>query len=237
MSAVQTGILYGVGVGPGDPELMTLKAHRLIAGALIVAYPAPVGGHSLAREIAAASIGADVREIVVDLPMTKARGPAQAAYDRGALAIAACLQEGEDVVMLCEGDPLFYGSFMYIHARLKDRFTCEIIPGVSSVMASAAAFGQSIVARNEVLTVIPAPLEPVELRRRIEAADAVVLMKVGRHMSKIRVVLDDLGLTESAVYIERATLPEQRKMGLADAPADAPYFSMILVSKGADPWL
>jgi precorrin-2/cobalt-factor-2 C20-methyltransferase len=231
------GTLYGIGLGPGDPELMTLKAHRLISGADVVAYPALVGGRSFARSIAAEFLKAGVREIVIEVPMQVDRGPAQAAYDLGAAEIAKVLEAGQDVVVLCEGDPLFYGSFMYVQARLSDRFDVVVVPGVNSVNASAAASGLPLVARNEVLSVLPGPMAASEMATRIEAADAVAIMKVGRHLAKIRSVLDELGLAARAVYIERASTPEQKVMPLVDAPDAAPYFSMILVTKGADPWL
>lgn len=231
------GTLYGVGLGPGDPDLLTLKAHRLITRAKVVAYPSLAGGDSFARSIASAFIPADAHEIVMEVPMTVARAPAQAAYDIGAAKIALELEAGRDVVCLCEGDPFFYGSFMYLFARLSDRFKVEVVPGVTSMTACAAAQGMPLAARNEVLTVIPGPLAEDALRDRIKGADSIVIMKVGRHLAKIRSVLDDLNLTQHAAYIERATLPNEVRLPLADAPAKAPYFSMILVTKGADPWL
>lgn len=232
-----SGILYGVGLGPGDPELMTLKAHRLISAAAVIAYPTLPGGQSFARSIAVDCLQDNVREIIVEVPMQVDRGPAQAAYDQGAAAIAKVLEAGQDVVVLCEGDPLFYGSYMYLHTRLAARFECVVVPGVNSVNASASVAGLPLVARNEVLTVLPGPMDGDEMTARIAAADAVAIMKVGRHLGKIRDVLAGLGLMDRAVYVERASLPEQRVMPLADAPDDAPYFSMILVTKGADPWL
>jgi len=232
-----SGTLYGVGLGPGDPELLTLKAHRLISGADVVAYPALAGGESLARSIAAEFIPNTAREIVMDVPMTVERAPAQAAYDKGAAAIAEELQKGEDVVCLCEGDPFFYGSFMYLFARLATDYQVEIVPGVTSMTACAGAIGMPLAARNEVLTVIPGPLAAAEMEERIVSSDSVVIMKVGRHLGKIRAILERLGLLERASYVERATLGNERRMPLADAPAPAPYFSMILVTKGADPWL
>lgn len=232
-----SGKLYGVGLGPGDPELMTLRAHRLIAGAKVVAYPALAGGASFARSIAADVIAKDAREIVMDVPMTVARGPAQAAYDTGAAQIAEALERGDDVVCLCEGDPFFYGSFMYLFARLSQRFDTEIVPGVTSITTCAAAAKMPLAARNERLTVLPGPLPEAELRARIEGAESVAIMKVGRHLAKIRGVIDGLGLMARAVYVERASLPEEVVCPLADAPENAPYFSMILLTKGADPWL
>jgi precorrin-2/cobalt-factor-2 C20-methyltransferase len=232
-----SGVLYGVGLGPGAPDLMTLRAARLIEGAEVLAYPTLAGAASFARSIAAELIPANVREIVMDVPMSVARAPAQAAYDQGAAEIAAVLDQGQDVVCLCEGDPFFYGSFMYLFARLSEAYRVEIVPGVTSVTACAARAGLPLAARNERLTVLPGPLPEAELRARIEGAESVVIMKVGRHLPKLRAVIDDLGLTEGAVYVERATLPEEVVLPLAEAPDTAPYFSMILLTKGADPWL
>lgn len=231
------GKLYGVGLGPGDPELMTLKAHRLVSQARVVAYPALSGSDSFARAIAAAAIPEGAREIVMNVPMTVERGPAQAAYDAGALRIAEALEAGEDVICLCEGDPFFYGSFMYLYARLSERFEVEVVPGVTSITAGAGRAGLPLAARNERLTVLPCPLPEAELRDRIEGAESVVVMKVGRHMAKIRGVIEALGLGDRAVYVERASLPEERICPLSEAPETAPYFSMILLTKGADPWL
>ena len=232
-----TGTVYGVGVGPGDPELMTLKAHRLITEAAVIAYPAPDSGESLARSIAAASIPADAVEIPMIVPMRVERFPAQDVYAVGAAEIAEHLEAGRDVIVLCEGDPFFYGSFMYLFARLADRFPCEIVPGVSSLAACSAALARPLTARNDVLTVIPGPLEDNAMRRAIEGAEAVAIMKVGRHLPRIRAMLDDMDLTAQAGYVERASLGEQVVLPLADAPESAPYFSMILIYKGDDPWL
>ncbi|PID36300.1 MAG: precorrin-2 C(20)-methyltransferase [Rhodobacterales bacterium] len=232
-----SGKLIGVGLGPGDPDLMTLKAAKEIARARVLAYPALPGTTSMARSIAAQHISPDAREITLEIPMTTARGPAQEAYDRGAEAIARALETGEDVVFLCEGDPFFYGSFMYVHARLADRFETEIVPGVSSLNAVAAQTRAPLTARNDVLTVLPGPLPDDVLRARIEDADSLAIMKVGRHLGRIRALIESLGLAEQTRYVERATLPDERQMPLADAPDPAPYFSMILIAKGADPWL
>jgi len=161
------GTLYGVGVGPGAPDLMTLRAARLIEGAVVIAYPTLAGADSFARSIAVGLIPAGVEEIVMDVPMTTDRAPAQAAYDAGAARIAAALERGQDVVCLCEGDPFFYGSFMYLFARLSGTYRCEVVPGVTSVTACAARAGRPLVARNERLTVLPGPLPEADLRDRI----------------------------------------------------------------------
>ena len=231
------GTLHGLGLGPGDPELLTLKAARLIAACPVIAYPALPGQESFARAIAAAHIAPGTVEIRLDVPMTRERAPAQAAYDLGAARIAEALDLGQDVAFLCEGDPFFYGSFMYVHARLAPHHAVEVVPGISSIMAAASRSGLPLAARNEVLSILPAPLPDDTLRSRMESSDSFAIMKLGRHMPRIRALIASLGLAESARYIERATLPEERAMPLSEAPEVAPYFSMILVTKGADPWL
>ena len=232
-----SGVLYGVGLGPGDPELMTLKAYRLVSNAKVIAYPTLEGSESFARSIALDAIQTDVEEIIVNIPMSVERGPAQAAYDLGALMIAEKLDDGKDVVVLCEGDPFFYGSFMYLFSRLSEKYKCEIVPGVTSVTACAASIATPLTARNEVLTIIPGPIDEDLLEQRIAGSEAIAIMKVGRHLAKICRVLEKLDLIKYAQYIERATLPNELVLPLSAAPKKAPYFSMILVTKGNDPWL
>ncbi len=236
MTEPLTGTLYGVGVGPGDPELLTLKAHRLITSAAVVAYPAPDDGDSFARSIVASLIRTDAEEFAIVIPMKTERFPARQVYDDASRHLAAKLEAGEDVVVLCEGDPFFYGSFMYLYERLAGRFPSEIVPGVSSIMSCAAVLKRPIAARNDTLTVIPGPLPEKELRVRLERADAAAIIKVGRHLPKVRRILEDLGATERAGYVERASLPQQIVLPLAEAPERAPYFSMILVYMGGEEW-
>ncbi|MFV0245333.1 MAG: precorrin-2 C(20)-methyltransferase [Qingshengfaniella sp.] len=233
----ENGTLHGVGLGPGDPDLITRRAARLIASTPVIAYPAREDGTSLARSIAADLIAPGTREIPIPLPMRGDREPAQAVYDRAAAEIAGVLQTGQDVVALCEGDPLFYGSFMYLQARLSPDFPVQITPGVTAFSACAARAALPLVARNAVLSVLPAPLPDADLTRHFQGADTVVLMKVGRHLGRVRVLLGTLGLADRAVYVERATQLGEQVLPLAEAPDPAPYFSMILVTKGADPWL
>ncbi len=225
------GKLFGLGVGPGDPELLTLKAVRLIEAVPVLAYPAPADGtDSMARAIAAPHIPNGKTEIVIETPMIPGNFPADDVYDRYAAEIAAHLTAGRDVAVLCEGDPFLYGSFMYLFARLSGDFKTEVVPGVSSIVACAARAGQPLVSRNQVMSILPAPLDENELRQRIQASDAVAIMKVGRHLAKVRRVLEDLGRLAGTVYVERATLSDERVIPLADLDAaTTPYFSMILV--------
>ncbi len=232
-----SGIFYGIGLGPGDPELITLKAHRIIVGVGVVAYPQVTSGESFTREIARNSISKDSIELPILVPMAVERGPAQVAYDAGATEIAKFLEDGIDVAYLCEGDPLFFGSFMYLQSRLQDRFEVKVVPGVTSISAASAELGRPLTARNETMAVLPGPLPDDLLRARISEVDAIAIMKVGRHLSRIRTVVEDLGLLECANYVERASQPEARSMPLAAAPDTAPYFSMILITQGSDPWL
>jgi len=229
--------VYGIGVGPGDPELMTLKGARLLAACPVVAYPAPETGDSLARKIAAPHLPADATEIIIRTPMSTDRFPAQEVYDRAAAEIGEQLAAGRDVAVLCEGDPFFYGSFMYLFARLAKKWPVEVVPGVSSLMACAAVLGAPLAGRNDVLTVLPAPLDDAALTARLTACDAAAIIKVGRHFARIRNLLDQLGLSSRARYIERATMAEQRVVALDEVDADnAPYFSMILVHTRGTAW-
>ena len=231
-----TGMLYGVGVGPGDPELMTLKAHRLIAGAEVVAYPAPDTGVSFARSIAAETISDNTIEVPIVIPMRAERFPAQDVYTAAAETLGHHLDAGTDVVVLCEGDPFFYGSFMYLFARLADRYPTEIVPGVSSLTACAAVAKTPLCARNESLSVLPGPLEDLALKARFAEGGAFAILKVGRHLPRLRDLVDEAGLMDRATYVGRATLADQTVLPLADAPESAPYFSMILIA-GADPYV
>lgn len=233
------GVLYGLGVGPGDPELLTLKAVRLIQAAPVLAYPAPLEGESMARRIAAPHIPAGKIEIPIRMPMVQARFPAQEVYDRAAEEIGAHLAAGRDVAVLCEGDPFFYGSFMYLFGRLAEEggARVEVVPGVSALTATAASAGAPLAARNDVLTVLPGPLEEADLTQRLQAAEAVAIIKVGRHLAKVKRALAAAGLADGARYISHATLPEQRVSPLAEVSEDsAPYFSMILAHRRGEAW-
>ncbi len=232
-----SGTLYGLGIGPGDPELITVKALRLLQDAPVIAYPAPEEGESLARAIVAPHLSAEKIEVVIRMPLVAARFPAEAVYDRAAEALGAHLEAGRDVAVLCEGDPFFYGSFMYLFARMVEHFTVEVVPGVSSLTACAAVLGAPLAARNDVLSVIPAPLDAAALKARVTEADAAAIIKVGRHFAKVRRVLVELGVSDRARYVEHATMASQRILPLeAVGENGVPYFSMILVHKGGEAW-
>ena len=228
----RSGTLYGLGIGPGDPDLITLKALKILKSVPVVAYPAPETGDSLARTIAAPHLSGDQTEIVIRTPMTPGNFPADDVYDRYAAEISSHLDEGRDVAVLCEGDPFLYGSFMYIFARLAGDHDVQVVPGVSSLGAVAACAGRPLVSRNQVLTIVPAPLDEDELFQRLAGTDAAAVMKVGRHLEKVKRVLARLGLEDGATYVEHASMPDQRICPLAEVSDDAaPYFSMILVRR------
>lgn len=231
------GTLYGLGVGPGDPELITLKALRLLRSVDVVAYPALEDGDSLARAIVAEHLPDGVEEYAIRIPMTVARAPAQAVYDEAAVTLGAALDAGRSVAVLCEGDPFFYGSFMYLFGRLAERHRIEVVPGVSSLTACAARLGSPLAARNDTLVVLPAPLDDAVLAARLDGVDAAAIIKVGRHFPRIRALLDRLDLAANARYVERATMGTERMLAL-DAVAEdaAPYFSTILIHRRGEAW-
>ena len=237
MAGKKSGTLYGVGIGPGDPELVTLKALRILKSVPVLAWPAPEEGPSLAREIVAEHLPGTQREIPIRMPLLPARFPADDVYDRAAVEIGAALDNGDDVAVICEGDPFFYGSFMYLYGRLAGEYAIEVIPGVSSLTACAAALGAPLSAKNDVLTVLPGPLDSDTMKQRLQDVDAVAIIKVGRHFDRIRDLIAELGLLAHARYIERATMGEQRIVPIGEVgEGNAPYFSMILVHKREEVW-
>ena len=226
------GRLFGIGVGPGDPELLTLKAVRRIRAADVVAYVAPGGRPSFARAIAAPHLAGNQPELAMRLPMRPEAEAADAAIDAGVARLADELDAGRDVALRCEGDPLLYGSFVHFFMRLSGRFEVEIVPGITAVTAGAAVAGVPLVSRNETLGVVPATLPAAALAEQLGRTDAAAVLKVGRHLGKLRGVLRELGLLEAAVYVERASLTEQRVLPLAHLDAEeAPYFSLVLVRR------
>lgn len=227
------GRLYGLGVGPGDPELLTIKALRLLRAAAVIAYPAPESGDSFARAIVAPWLDGHQREIALRFPMRPGPVPA-AVYDAAAAAVAPELDRGLDVALLCQGDPLLYGSAIGICERLAGRYEIAIVPGVSSVTAGAAAAGVPLAAGEDSLAVIPATLDERTLAARLAAADTAVVIKLGRHFAKLRRVLEGLDRLDRALYVERASLPDQRILPLARVdPARVPYFSLAPVRRAS----
>ena len=225
----EMGRLYGLGIGPGDPELLTLKAYRILRSVPVIAYPTMENGKVLARAIVADFLRPDQIEVPMPLPFSPVRS-SQPYYDLAAEKLAEHLRAGRDVAVLCEGEPFLYGSFMYLFNRLSSTFETEVVPGISSTMASASALGVPLTYRNDVLSIMPATLDADILRDRLAVADAAVIIKLGRHFSKVRDVLSELGLLSRSLYIERATMPNQRIVPIAEIDAaEVPYWALIMI--------
>jgi precorrin-2/cobalt-factor-2 C20-methyltransferase len=236
---MNVGRLFGVGLGPGDPELVTVKAVRVIESAPVVAYFAKAGRRGNARVIADSWIPATARELPLFYPVTTeipVSDPAYNAalrdfYEDAAERLAAELAAGRDVAILSEGDPLFYGSFMHLYIRLKDRFPVTIVPGVAGMAGCWSAAGEAMTWGDDVMTVLPGTLPRETLTMRLRQTDAAVIMKVGKNFPKIRQALRESGHYERAIYVERGTMAGQKIMRLGDKPDDvAPYFAIVLVS-------
>lgn len=226
------GRLYGVGVGPGDPELLTVKAARILREVPVIAYPAPLEGPGMAREIIADALPGGQRQIVLRFSFTPGEdsGPV---YDQGAERIAAYLNQRQDVAFLCEGDPLLYGSFIGVLERLGRRFPVQIVPGVTSLSACAAKVQKPLTTGDEVLTVVPSTRGEAAVAAALDAADSVAVMKVGGRWPMLHDLLARRNLLESAWLIERAGMDGERVRPAwqVEAGEEAPYFSLLLVRK------
>lgn len=233
-----TGRLYGVGIGPGDPELVTLKAARLIREADVIAYHQGPGKRSNARRIADPHLVDGVTEEVLEYPVTTGTtdhpggyaGALADFYEQCAARLAAHLDAGRTVVILAEGDPLFYGSYMYMHDRLADRYPTEVVPGITSYAAATAAVQSPLVRQTDVLTVLPGTLPEPELARRLADTEGAIIMKLGRTFPAVVRALEAAGRLDGALYVERASWPEERWLPVRDVdPSSVPYFSLIVV--------
>ncbi|GAA4676421.1 precorrin-2 C(20)-methyltransferase [Streptomyces chumphonensis] len=239
------GRLYGVGLGPGDPALMTVRAVRVIAEADVIAYHSARHGRSIARSIAAEHLRPDHIEEALVYPVTTEttdhpggyRGAIDEFYEQAAARLAAHLDAGRTVAVLAEGDPLFYGSYMHMHKRLADRYPTEVIPGVTSVSGAAARLGTPLAEAEEVLTILPGTLPEEELTARLAGTDAAVVMKLGRTFPTVRRAFERSGRLPEAHFVERATMAGERTAALADVDADSvPYFSLaVLPSRIGNP--
>jgi precorrin-2/cobalt-factor-2 C20-methyltransferase len=232
-----TGTLFSVGVGPGDPELMTFKAARILAAAPVYAFFAKRGRPGHARAIAAAHLSPTAEMLRFDYPFTTEMPVADpryatgmtAFYEAAAATVATRLDTGASVAILCEGDPFFYGSAMYLFDRLAPIYPHEVVPGITGMAGSWARAGLPMTHGDDVMTILPGTLDAATLAARLAQTDAAVIMKVGRNLPKIREALRQSG-RHDAIYVERGTMAGERITSLAtlqDGPA--PYFSLILV--------
>lgn len=233
-----TGRLYGLGLGPGDPELLTLKAARLLDAVPVVAYFAKQGSPSNARAIIAHRLRPGVVELPLLYPVTTEiprgdpayRAALDAFHDAAAADIAAHLEAGRDVAVASEGDALFYGSYMHLHVRLAHRFPTEVVPGITAMSGAWALAGLPIAQGDDVLTVLQGTLDEDMLTQRLRGTEAAIIMKLGRNLPRVRAALVRAGRLDAAFYAERVGTPAQRVLRLVDRDeAPAPYFSLILV--------
>jgi precorrin-2/cobalt-factor-2 C20-methyltransferase len=232
------GLLYGVGLGPGDPELLTLKALNIIKAAPIIAYFSKRGAQSRARTIVERWLPNPVEEMPLVYPLTREVHFCDPVYIeelRGfyfevSEKIATELEASRDVALICEGDPLFYGSFMHIYMRLKERFRTNIIPGVSGMSGCWTAAKTPITWGDDVLSVLPGTLAGPELARHLKSCDAAVIIKLGSNLNKIRLAIEEAGRSRTAIYVEQGTMEGEKILNLDEKRDDlAPYFSMILI--------
>jgi precorrin-2/cobalt-factor-2 C20-methyltransferase len=231
------GTIHGVGLGPGAADLLSVRADRLVRGARHVAYFRKAGRPGQARRIVEGMLAPDTVEIPLEYPVTteipvadpRYNACLSAFYAQCAERLAALASAGEDVVVLCEGDPFFYGSFMHLHARLSGRVPVAVVPGITGMAGAWNATGAPITWGDDVLTVAMATLPEDELTRRIRDTDALVVMKIGRHLAKLRRAVISAGRDDAAWLVEHAAMPEQRVTRLADADSVTPYFSILLI--------
>ena len=232
------GILYGLGLGPGDADLMTLRAHRLLGSATHVAFFRKAGRPGQARRIVDGLLPAGVVEHAMEYPVTTEIAVDDPAYNETLAAFyTVCVMQlialsdaGHDVVILCEGDPFFYGSFMHLHTRLEPTHPVQVVPGITGMSGAWTATGQPITWGDDVLTVLMGTLPEARLARHMADSDALVVMKIGRHIEKVRRALAAAGRLEEAWLVEFATMPGQKVVRLADAQGRiTPYFSIVLV--------
>lgn len=233
-----TGQLIGVGTGPGDPELLTFKAARAIAQADVIAYFAGHENNSNARATVTAYLKPNVEELPFLYPARTEVNKSVPNYeqiiasffDACARVVETHLSSGRTVVVLSEGDPLFYGSYMHLHVRVANRYPAKVIPGITAMSGCWSELGLPLVQGNDVLTVLPGTLPEKELRRRLADSEACVIMKVGRNLGKVREALQQAGRIDEAIYIERGTMENMAAVRLSEKlGGEAPYFSLVLV--------
>lgn len=235
---MSSGTLYGVGLGPGDPELMTVKAARILGEARVIAYFSKAGKRSHAHTIASPMLPKAYEEIPLVYPVTiehpvddpRYSQPIAKFYEASGELLAARLLAGENIVVLCAGDPFLYGSFMHLYRRLADRFPCQVIPAISAMSGGWTNARAPITWGNDILTVIPGTLDTHTITQRLRVTDAAVIMKIGHNLPRIRTALTNAGVLERAIYVEYATMQAEKIIPMREKTDDtAPYFSLIIV--------
>ena len=226
-----TGTLYGVGIGPGDPELMTVKAVRVIGECAVIAVPKSGDGERVALSIARQTVPdlMDKRIVELDMPMTRDDKTLRRLHARAADTLAGILEVGESVAFLTLGDPTVYSTYIYIHRLIKERgYGAVIIPGVPSFCAVSARLGDCLVETSQALHVIPGSYGGLD--GQLALPGTKVLMKCGRSFPSVRQRLGELGLTGSAKMIENCGFESERVFkSIDEADESAGYFSVIVV--------
>lgn len=233
-----SGTVFGVGVGPGDPDLMTVKAVRILREARVIAYFAKRGKPGNGYVTAQRYLDPQAELLPFHYPYTVELSPRAPEYiramrdfyDASAAAIVEHTRAGRDVAVLCEGDPLFYGSYMYLHDRLAPAQRCLVIPGITSFAGCAAGAGIPLVSTDRVFSIIPGTLGESELEAKLRGAEAAAIIKLGRHFPKVRRVLERLDRARTAMYFEHGTTPHELAIPLRDKADDKSlYFALIIV--------
>ena len=228
--------IYGIGMGPGDPELITMKGFKILEQCKVIAYPAPPDKKSFVREIAARWLDEMLpkQEIIIPIPLS-IENRDTSMYEIGADKIIEAINRGDDVAILCEGDPFLYGSFIYLFDILSEKLSnieIEIIPGISSVMASSARIMRPLAEKSEPLLILPALKIDERLKQYLQTFPAIALMKIGKRFSALKKLLEELELINEAFYIEYATLEKEKIRPLSEINLlEVPYFSIILIRK------
>ncbi|GGA97782.1 precorrin-2 C(20)-methyltransferase [Allosediminivita pacifica] len=232
------GTVYGVGLGPGDPELMSVKADRLVRGARHVAFFRKAGRPGRARSIVEGMIPEDAVEFAMEYPVTteipfsdpRYNNMLSAFYADCTAHLRALAEAGESPVVLCEGDPFFYGSFMHLYTRLRAEVPVHVVPAITGMSAAWTATGSPVTWGDDVMSVLMATLPQDELVHRMEAADALVIMKIGRNLPRVRAALEQAGKLDRAWLVEYASMDGQTVLPLSEADErSSPYFSIIIV--------
>jgi precorrin-2/cobalt-factor-2 C20-methyltransferase len=235
---MSAGSVFGVGVGPGDPELVTLKAVQVLARTRVVAHFCKRGKLGNAFATAERYLHPEAERLPLVYPFTtelSARHPRYIEaladfYAASAEAIALRLQQGHDVAILCEGDPLFYGSYLHLHERLSPEHRCVVIPGITSFAGCAARAGLPLVSRDGVFSIVPGTLPEAELEERLRRGDATAIIKLGSNLGKVKRVLERVGRDQHSTYVERGTTDDERILPLeSKTDAEHVYFALILV--------
>ncbi len=239
---MKAGVLHGIGVGPGDPDLITVKGAALLSRCEYLFVPkARPAAESLALRIAERHVGpgAEVRELV--FPMLKDRSELEIWWGRAAGEVAEVLREGHDACFLTLGDPLLYSTYIYLIEALKEilpEARIETVPGIAAMNAAAALTGFALGEGKETVTVVPAADDLSDVRRALGRPGTVVLMKIGKRLQRVLEVLGELGLTEDAVFVCRAGLEDQRVetdvRRLRGEGEKAGYLSIMLVHVALD---